>query len=332
LDSTSLIVLALFTLLFVMLRKLVFQPFLEDVDQRDERTVKMRESARELEERASSLRQDHLNALNDATQAAQEARRELRVEGLHSKEAHVGEAQAAAQASYQEKLGKLRASFEGARKEALSQADDLAKEIASKVLGRNIIWFIAAMGASALFAGEAHAAANAEGGYLFGLISSRYYYDLFNQALTLLVLLGAIIHFAGGQIKANLKGRADELAQEINAAQAAHDQAQELLSKYEGMIAQLESERAELLESYRAQGEEEKARLIEEGEREAERVTKDAQRQLDNELSAMQRDIERELVESSLARAEELILSKLNLTDHNRLTEGYLTELEQPRG
>ena len=331
LDSTSLIILALFTLLFFILRKLVFHPFLEDVDQRDERTVKMRESASELEARAEALRQEHLNAVADATQSAQEVRRELRVAGLHDKEARVSEAQAEAQASYQERLGKLRASFEGARKDALSQADSLAKEIASKVLGRNVVWFIAALGGYALLGlPEAHAA-DAEGGYLFGLIQTEYYYNFFNQALTVLVLVGAAIYFAGGQIKANLKGRADELAQEINAAQGAHDQAQELLNKYEAMIAKLESEREELLNAYRAQGEEEKARLIAEGEREAERVTQDAQRQLDNELSSMQRDIERELVETSLARAEELIHSKLNLTDHNRLTEGYLAELEQPR-
>ena len=144
------------------------------------------------------------------------------------------------------------------------------------------------------------------------------------------LILSAIIYASGGKIKASLKARAEELAQEINAAQGAHDQAQNLLDKYEGMIAQLERDGEELLDTYRKQGEEEKARMIEEGEREAERIAKDTQRMIENEFKSMQRQIEHELVEASLTRAEEMISSKLNLTDHNRLTESYLNELEQP--
>lgn len=321
LDSTSLIVLVLFAILFLTLRKLVFHPFLEDVDRRDERTVKMRENAADLDARAQKLQEEHRLALETATLKAQEARRELRVAGLHQKEAQVGAAQESAQATYQEQLNTLRGTFEGARTEALSQADDLARSIASKVLGRNLMWLLAIVGfSSSVFAPEALAG---------GSSADSYQFDLLNQGISLLVLLGAIIYFAGGKIQESLKARAAELAQEINDAQAAHDNAQKLLDQYEGMIAQLERDGEELLATYRQQGEEEKAKLIAEGEREAERIAKDAQRQIDNELGSMQRQIERELVETSLSRAEELINSKLNLTDHNRLTESYLNELEK---
>ena len=322
LDSTSLIILVLFTFLFLTLRKLVFHPFLEDVDQRDERTIKMRESAKALDERAEQLKQEHQNALESATQAAQAARRELRVEGLHHKENHVTLAQERAQATYQEQLVQLSGRFDQARTEALDQADSLARSIASKVLGRNLVWLIAMVGISSTsFVHEAYAGGNS---------GESYEFDLINQGISLIVLLAGIIYAAGGKIKESLKARADELAQEINDAQKAHDQAQELLDKYESMIAQLQQDGEELLSTYRTQGEKEKARLIEEGEREAERIAKDARRMIDNELSSVQRKIEQELIETSLARAEELINSKLNLTDHNRLTESYLNELEQP--
>jgi F-type H+-transporting ATPase subunit b len=321
LDSTSLIILVLFTILFVTLRKLVFHPFLEDIDQRDERTVKMRESTEELDARAEQLKEEHRIALEAATQAAQEARRALRVEGLHHKEGHVDSAQEQAQANYQEQLEQLRGKFDGARTEALAQADDLARSIASKVLGRNIVWFLAVVGVSSFaFVPDAFAGGSGD----------SYVFDLINQSVSLVVLLGIIIYASGGKIKEGLKARSDELAQEINDAQEAHDQAQKLLDKYEGMIAQLQQDGESLLATYRQQGEEEKTRLIEEGEREADRIAKDAKRQIDNELGSMQRQIERELVETSLSRAEELINSKLNLTDHNRLTESYLNELEQP--
>ena len=321
LDSTSLVVLVLFTLLFFILRKLVFHPFLEDADSRESKTVKMRETAEELEARADALREKHRTAVETATQEAQEARRKLRVEGLHDKEDRVGVAQSEAQASYEAQSEKLNAQFEGARKSALAQADDLAKNIAAKVLGRAVM-LVLAIGGSSFFMGEAFAGGDSHG-------ADRYFYDLANQGASLLVFVGAIIFLAGGKIKAGLQARAESLAAEIAAAQSAHDDAQSLLNQYEAMIGELEADRETLLETYRKQGEEEKAKLIEEGKAEAERASRDAQRAAENELAAMQRKIERELVDLSLSRAEELIVKKINITDHTRLNQSYLSDLDK---
>lgn len=321
-DMTSLVVLGLFTLLFLLLRKLVFAPFLEDVDARDERTGKMRESARSLRERAEALSEQYASQREEALNAAQNARRELRIEGLNQKEAQMGEAQEAAQASYDERSKTLHESFDKARKEALSQAEDIAKSIATQILGRAVVWMIGAIGVSTLWMSEAFAGA-AENS------DSAYLWNLANQGATILALVGCIIYFAGSGIKNSLKTRADELAAEIKAAQNAHAEAKLLLDEYEAKIAQLDEERAELLSKYRSQGEEERARLIEEGQHEAERIARDAERNLNNELIVMRRKIERELVERSLERAEELITQKINITDHNRLTQNYLSELDQ---
>ena len=180
-----------------------------------------------------------------------------------------------------------------------------------------------ALGASSyLFTGEALAGggANAE---------DTYFFDLANQAASLLVFVGVIVFLAGPKIKAGLQARAEALAAEIAAAQTAHDDAQALLNKYEAMIGELEAERETLLETYRKQGEDEKAKLIEEGKAEAERASRDAQRAAENELAAMQRKIERELVDLSLSRAEELIVKKINITDHTRLNQSYLSDLDK---
>lgn len=328
LDSTSLVILVLFTLLFFLLRSLVFHPFLEDVDQRDAKTVKMRETAEELEIRAEQLKEKHRSAVEAATLEAQEARRSLRVAGLHDKDERVSEAQAEAQAKYEEQAGKLNAQFESARETALSQADDLAKSIATKVLGRALVWMGLAFGVSS-FMLNSKAFAGATAGDSHSGLPDSYFFDLANQGASLLLLVGVIVYFAGGKIKESLKNRADELAKEIAAAQNAHQQAQSLLNKYESLISSLESERESLLETYRAQGEQEKAKLIAEGKAEAERVAKDTQRSLENELASMQHKIEQELVDLSLSRAEDLILKNLKPTDHTRLTQGYLAELDQ---
>ncbi|MAD60119.1 MAG: hypothetical protein CMH49_01215 [Myxococcales bacterium] len=158
---------------------------------------------------------------------------------------------------------------------------------------------------------------------------STYFFDLANQSVSLLLFVGLIVFLAGGKIKESLKTRAENLAQEIETAQNAHDVAKKALDEYESLINSFEAERESLLATYRTQGEEEKAKLIAEGKAEAERVAKDAQRAAENELASMQQRIERELIDLSLARAEEMITSKLAITDHTRLTQNYLSELDK---
>jgi F0F1-type ATP synthase membrane subunit b/b' len=234
-DSTSLVVLVLFTLLFFTLRKLVFHPFLEDADLRESKTVKMRETAEELEARASELKEKHRSAVEAATIEAQEARRELRVAGLHDKEDRVGKAQAEAQASYEAQSDKLNAQFESARKTALAQADDLAKSIAAKVLGRAVALIFAFGASSYLFATEALAGGDAHG-------TDTYLFDLANQGASLLLFVGLIVFLAGGKIKEGLKSRAESIAQEIESAQSAHEAAKKALDEYESLINAFEAE------------------------------------------------------------------------------------------
>ena len=134
-DGTTLVILAVFVVLHFALKRLVFTPFLEDVDARDGRTTQVRQRCSDMELKANELqaRYEELNA--ESVAQAQEARRALRVEGLDDKESRVSEARAAANKSYEEQSASIHAQFESARKEALAQVEALAQEIKTKVLG-----------------------------------------------------------------------------------------------------------------------------------------------------------------------------------------------------
>ena len=134
-DGTTLIILALFVVLHFVLKKLVFTPFLEDVDAREGRTTEVRQTCADMELKASELQARYEELSAEALSQAQEARRELRVDGLEQKESAVDSARKQANAHFDEGSSKLNAQFESARKEALSQVDALAREIKTKVLG-----------------------------------------------------------------------------------------------------------------------------------------------------------------------------------------------------
>lgn len=134
-DQTSLVILAAFVVLHQLLKRLVFKPYLEDVDARDALTSQTMERCAELEAKASALesRYDELNAA--ALADAQDLRRGLRVEGLDDKETRVDQARKDAEASFAEQAKAINEQFEVARSEALSQVEALANEIKTKVLG-----------------------------------------------------------------------------------------------------------------------------------------------------------------------------------------------------
>jgi len=134
-DLTSLVVLAAFVVLHQLLKRLVFKPYLEDVDARDGRTSQTMDRCKELQDKATELEARYEDLSAAARAEAQEVRRGLRVEGLDDKELRVGQARTDAEASFAEQSKKINDQFESARTDALSQVDALAQEIKAKVLG-----------------------------------------------------------------------------------------------------------------------------------------------------------------------------------------------------
>ena len=138
LDLTSLLILVILLVLFLVLKTVVFNPFLKDLDQRDVRTDQARQNAQDLNAKAQSLSEKYKEVVAQARTDAQEIRRNLRVEGLNDKESRVADAQKEANTQYDEMCTSLNEQFEKARSQALSQVEDLAREITSKVLGRKV--------------------------------------------------------------------------------------------------------------------------------------------------------------------------------------------------
>jgi F-type H+-transporting ATPase subunit b len=150
-----------------------------------------------------------------------------------------------------------------------------------------------------------------------------------DHLINTIVLVGLVAFLAGKGIKQSLQDRADQIGHEIQEAQNVYAQAEEVLARYQTMMNDFETEREQMLVSYRQQGEQEKADLIADGERLAQKIKADAKHSIQNELSAMQRKIENDLLTASLAKAEDLLKAKVNATDHSRLTQDYLTQLEK---
>lgn len=148
------------------------------------------------------------------------------------------------------------------------------------------------------------------------------------HTINLAVLVWLLIKFAGKPINRAIKAKAEQIEKDISEASRLHAQAKAMLDDYEQKLSRLDAEAGELLEQYRADGEEEKARIIREAEAEARRIKEEAERSAANEIARARARLESELADLAIAAAEETIRQRLNPADHRKLTADYLGQLE----
>ena len=137
-DVTLFFQLGLFLTLLVVLRALVFRPYLENLDARTARTSETVASAAELRAQADALAERHAQAIATARAEGLAERGGLRTSGQAQKDETV--LQAIAEASKTRDAGQARvdADMSVAREQLLGQVDDIARLVAEKVLGRSV--------------------------------------------------------------------------------------------------------------------------------------------------------------------------------------------------
>jgi len=148
------------------------------------------------------------------------------------------------------------------------------------------------------------------------------------HAINLAILLWLIVKFAGPNVKAALKGRAQRVGQEIEEAAALHSEAKSMLDEYRDKLAGFEAQATTLLDDYRAMGEAERDRIIVDANAEAERIRQEAQRVAANEVNRAKEKLEAEIIDQAIDKAEMIIENQLSEEDHHRLVTEYFGQLE----
>ncbi|MEW5908700.1 MAG: hypothetical protein AB1659_02740, partial [Thermodesulfobacteriota bacterium] len=83
-----------------------------------------------------------------------------------------------------------------------------------------------------------------------------------------------------------------------------------------------------IIDQYKKQGEEAKARILKEAESAAEKIQDQARRNMEYELKEASTKIQVEIIEKALAKAESIIKGKISSKDQDRLIEDYLKKVE----
>ncbi len=124
-------------------------------------------------------------------------------------------------------------------------------------------------------------------------------------------------------LNSRIEGIKDQLEELENKKAAAEAE----LAKYEDKLSKLESEAEAIIEDYKRQGEEAKARILKEAESAADKLEEQAKRNIEHEFEQAKNNLKAEVLEKAMEKAEEMIRSRISPDDQERLVDEYLDKV-----
>lgn len=137
-DATAFVQFALFLVLMFVANRLMFQPYLALRERRKSGIDGARDEAERMTAQANAKLADYEKQVAVARGRANEEGRKVRNEAVAHEREVTDKARATAQAAIDEAQAKMRAEAEAARAQLMPQADAIARQIASKLLGREV--------------------------------------------------------------------------------------------------------------------------------------------------------------------------------------------------
>ena len=137
-DGTVFIQFALFLIMFFVLSKFVFGPYLRLREDRDKGIKGAKHEAHEMESKARKIVEDYDAQLLKARQRGAEERARLRSEGAVRERQLLGAARDESNRARESARATVATQTQAARTRLSAEADVLAKQMAKKVLGREV--------------------------------------------------------------------------------------------------------------------------------------------------------------------------------------------------
>jgi F-type H+-transporting ATPase subunit b len=182
------------------------------------------------------------------------------------------------------------------------------------------------LGAGLLLAGVAAASEAAHGGG-HGGISPEKIQDLIWRTVNFLVFAGILIKLVAKPAKKFFAQRSQDVAttlEEMEARQAASEAA---VKAAEARLAEVAKERQQLIQQYMAEGEMEKAKILDKANLVAARIKEMAAFTIEQETKKAAQNLKEEVVGLATQMATDMIAEKATYADQQGLVEEYLKKV-----
>ncbi len=141
------------------------------------------------------------------------------------------------------------------------------------------------------------------------------------------VLVFILIRFGGPIIKEMLRNRHLTIKKDLDEARALREHAEVRLKEYEGRLANIEREIADIIAGIRGEAEAEARRIVAAAEEAAKRMRKDAEFAISQEGRRLELELRREAAELAIDAARKLLSNKMTEADQKKLAETFVREM-----
>ena len=195
----------------------------------------------------------------------------------------------------------------------------------TKIAGLSVLGW----GMLLLLAGVALASEAAGHGGGHGGISPAKVTDLILRTVNFVVFAGILFYLLAKKVKVKdiFASRSQEIAKTLDDLQAEKDAAAKALADMEAKLAAVAEEREKIIQQYVAEGQLEKAKILEKAELVAARIKDLATLTISQETKKAAQELKQEVADMATKLAEDLLKEKLTYTDQQQLVEEYLKKV-----
>jgi F-type H+-transporting ATPase subunit b len=170
-------------------------------------------------------------------------------------------------------------------------------------------------------AGIALAASGAEPGSK-GWVNTDWF-----RVLNFAVLACALFFILRKPVSEALRSRVEGIKDQLSDLESRKAEAEKKLAAYNEKLSHLETEAEKIVADYIKQGNEAKARILQEAQAAAEKLQDQAHRNIEQEFDRAKQQLQEEILEKSLAKAEAIIKEKITAADQGKLIDEYLEKV-----
>lgn len=165
-------------------------------------------------------------------------------------------------------------------------------------------------------------ASSGEAGGTIGWVATDTY-----RVMNFTVLAVALFLVMRKPVSQALNARINGIEEQLGELETKKKEAEKQLAAYNEKFATLEQEADKLIGEYIRQGNEARERILAEAQAAAEKLEEQARRNIEHEFKQTKLKLQEEVLAKALAKAEELIKSKITAQDHEKLVEEYLEKV-----
>ncbi len=170
-----------------------------------------------------------------------------------------------------------------------------------------------------LSASIAYASGGGEGGH-----DSQKWTDFFWKTFDFVVLVGFLYWLLAAKIKEFFVGRRRDIKDSLEKAARQKNEAEAKFREYSEKIDKASAEIDGIFELIKAQGVEEKQKIIADAEKVARKIKEDSQLRTEQELKKASDQLRAEAVKLSIQMAEDILRRNVTVQDHETLVREYM--------